>query len=96
VTGIALQPFRLWWTPREGTPGARRTNTRQRTIGAEGYSSIYLDGEQMAEILDRWEAGDDRGALEALRDAIADEYGWSTFTFEDLTQLEFRRDDPNA
>jgi hypothetical protein len=78
-----------------GTPGARRKNTRHRTIGAEGYSSIHLSGEQMAEILDLWEAGSDEEALEALREAIADEYGWSTFTFEGLTQLEFLRDDPN-
>jgi hypothetical protein len=79
-----------------GTPGARRKNTRHRTVGAEGYSSIHLTPEQMSEILDRWEAGDDEGALEALREAVAEEYGWSTFTFENLTQLEFLRDDPNA
>jgi hypothetical protein len=79
-----------------GTPGAKRRNTRHRMIGAEGYSSIHLSGDQMGEILDRWEAGDDEAALEALREAVADEYGWSSLTFEDLTLLEFLRDDPNA
>jgi hypothetical protein len=79
-----------------GTPGARRRNTRHRTIGAEGYSSVHLSGEDMSEILDRWEAGDDEGALEMLREAIADEYGFPGFDFEDLTRLEFLRDDPNA
>jgi hypothetical protein len=82
-----------------GTPGARRKNTRQRTIGAEGFESVHLSGEDMSEILDRWEAGDDEGALEALRDAIR-ETPWGSsfgnFEFEDLTRLEFRRDDPNA
>lgn len=79
-----------------GTPGAGRKNARQRTIGAEGYSSIHLSGEQMGSILDAWEGGDDDGALEELRGAIADEYGWPSFTFDDLTGLEFLRDDPNG
>lgn len=78
-----------------GTPGAKRKNVRQRTIGDEGYSSIHLSGEQMSEILDRWETGDDAGAFEALREAVADDYGWATLNFEDITRLEFLRDDPN-
>jgi hypothetical protein len=78
-----------------GTPGARRRNTRHRTIGDEGMSSVHLTGDQMGDILDAWEAGDDDQALELLRDAIADEYGWPSLTFEDLTRLEFLRDDPN-
>lgn len=79
-----------------GTPGARRKNTRQRTIGAEGSESVHVSSDEMNEILDRWEAGDDAGALEVLRDAIADELGFPSFSFEDLTRLEFLRDDPNA
>jgi hypothetical protein len=78
------------------TPGGprRRNNTRQRTIGAEG-TSIHLDGGDMGAILDAWEAGDDEGALEALRDALADEYGFTHLSFENLTMLDFLRDDPN-
>ena len=79
-----------------GTPGAKRRDTRHRTIGDEGMTSIPLTGQEMSDILDAWEAGDDEKALEELRDAIAREYGWSNLTFEDLTRLEFRRDDPNA
>jgi hypothetical protein len=79
-----------------GTPGARRKNERQRTIGGEGASSIYLDGEKMSEILDAWERGSDQEAGELLRAAIADEYGWPTFTFGKLTGLEFLRGDPNG
>jgi hypothetical protein len=78
-----------------GTPGARRKNTRHRTIGAEGFESVHILGDEMSEILDRWEAGDDEGALEALREAIADDLGFPSFDFEDLTRLEFLRDDPN-
>lgn len=77
------------------TPGARRRNTRHRTIGGEGYASIHLGGDDMGAILDAWEAGDDEAALELLRDAVADEYGFSNLTFDDLTMLEFLRDDPN-
>lgn len=79
-----------------GTPGARRKNTRHRTIGDRGETSIYLSGEQMGLIVDAWERGEDREALEALRDAVRDEYGWPSFEFEDLTMLQFLRDDPNA
>jgi len=82
-----------------GTPGARRKNTRQRTVGAEGFESVHLSGEQMADILDRWESGDDTGALDALRDAMR-ETPWGSsfgnFEFDDLTMIEFLRDDPNA
>src|SRR6185437_9620304 len=53
-----------------GTPGARRKNTRVRTIGDEGFESIQLSGDDMATILDRWHAGDDAGALDALQEAI--------------------------
>jgi hypothetical protein len=79
-----------------GTPGARRNNTRHRTIGGQGFASVHLSPAQMAQILDRWEAGDDEGALEALREALADEYGFPSLEFEDLTRLEFLRDDPNG
>jgi len=82
-----------------GSPGAKRKNTRQRTIGAEGFESIHLSGDDMSEILDRWEAGNDEGALEALREAIR-ETPWGSdfgsFEFDDLTRLEFLRDDPNG
>jgi len=82
-----------------GTPGARRKNTRQRTVGAAGFESVHLSGEQMADILDRWESGDDAGALDVLRDAVR-ETPWGSsfgnFEFDDLTMLEFLRDDPNA
>ena len=79
-----------------GTPGAKRKNTRHRTIGGEGFESVHLSGDEMSEVLDRWEAGDDEGALEVLREAIADDLGFPSFDFEDLTRLEFLRDDPNA
>jgi hypothetical protein len=79
-----------------GTSGAKRKNARQRTIGDEGMASIHLSGDEMAEILDAFEAGDDEGALEALREAMADDYGFPHFDFEDVTRLEFLRDDPNA
>jgi DNA-binding transcriptional regulator YdaS (Cro superfamily) len=82
-----------------GTPGARRKNTRQRTVGEQGLESVHLSGDDMSGILDRWEAGDDQGALDALRDAMrqtpwGSEFG--NFEFEDLTMLEFLRDDPNG
>lgn len=79
-----------------GTPGARRSNKRHRVIGAEGNQSVHLDGDQMSAILDAWEAGDDQGAVDALRDALADEYDFGAIQFEDLTMLEFLRDDPNG
>jgi hypothetical protein len=76
-----------------GTPGGNRRNWRQRTIGDR--TDIHLSGEQMGAILDAWEAGDDEGAMEALRDALAEEYdGFASIKFEDLTQLDFLRDDP--
>jgi hypothetical protein len=78
-----------------GTPGAARKHTRHRTIGDRGFESVHLSGDEMARILDRWEAGDDAGALEALQEAVADAYGFPDLTFEDLTRLEFLRDDPN-
>jgi hypothetical protein len=78
-----------------GTPGAGRKHTRHRTIGARGFDSVHLSGEEMTKILDAWEAGDDQAALEALQEAMADAYGFPDLTFEDLTQLEFLRDDPN-
>lgn len=77
------------------TPGARRRNTRHRSIGGEGASSIHLTGDDMSAILDAWQSGDDDAALDLLRDAVADEYGFSNLAFDDLTMLEFRRDDPN-
>jgi hypothetical protein len=82
-----------------GSPGAKRKNTRHRTIGDEGFESIHLSGDQMGEILDAFKAGDDEGALEALQEAIRDtpwgsEFG--NFEVEALTRLEFLRDDPNA
>jgi hypothetical protein len=77
------------------TPGAGRRNTRHRTIGDAGSTSIYLTGDDMAAILGAWEAGDDQGALDVLRDAVADEYGFPNFSFDGLTSLEFLRDDPN-
>ncbi len=79
-----------------GTPGARRSNRRHRTIGDEGLSSVHLSGDQMSEILDAYHAGDYASAEEALRAALAEEYGFPALTFEDLTRLEFLRDDPNA
>ncbi len=83
-----------------GTPGAKRKNTRQRTIGAEGFESIHLSGDQMSEILDRFEAGDDQGAFDALQEAIRDtpwgsEFGAFDFDKDSITLLEFLRDDPN-
>jgi hypothetical protein len=57
---------------------------RHRTVESE------LTPEQMSEILDRWQAGDDEGALEALREALGENY-LPNFTFEDLTLLEFLR-----
>jgi hypothetical protein len=82
-----------------GTPGARRKNTRHRTIGDEGFESIHLSDDDLREIEDRWLAGDDEGSLEALRDAIR-ETPWGAdfgnFEFDELTSLEFLRDDPNA
>lgn len=77
------------------TPGARRRNTRHRMIGGEGTASIRLNGGDMGAILDAWESGDDAAALDLLRDAVADEYGFSNLAFDDLTMLEFLRDDPN-
>lgn len=79
-----------------GTPLAGRRNTRHRTIGGEGYASIHLPGEVMGDICDAWHAGDDEAALEALREALADEYGFTNLTFDELTLLEFLRDDPNG
>lgn len=91
--------LRMTATVGGGTPGARRKNARQRSIGEAGFESIHLSGDQMGEILDRWEAGDDAGAAEALRDAIR-ETPWGSsfgnFEFDDITSLEFLRDDPNA
>lgn len=79
-----------------GTPGARRTNRRQRSIGGKDETSIHLTGDQMAEILDAYKAGDDEAALDELRQALADEYGFPALSFEDITALEFLRDDPNG
>lgn len=91
--------LRMTATVGGGTPGARRKNARQRSIGEAGFESIHLSGDQMGEILDRWEAGDDAGALDALRDAIR-ETPWGSsfgnFEFDDITSLEFLRDDPNG
>jgi hypothetical protein len=81
-----------------GRPGARRKDSRTRTIGAEGFEGVHLTGDQMSEILDPWEAGDDTGALDALRDAIR-ETPWGSsfgnFEFDDISSREFLRDDPN-
>lgn len=79
-----------------GTPGAGRGNRRHRTLGGAGGATIHLSGDQMGEILDAYHAGDTEGALDALRDAMAEEYGFSNITFDDLTQLDFLRDDPNG
>lgn len=75
------------------TPGKKRRGAglRHRTIG--DTSAIHLDGDQMAEILDRYHAGDEAGAVEALREALGEEY-YGGISFEDLTRLEFLRDDP--
>jgi hypothetical protein len=75
------------------TPGKKRRGAgqRHRTIG--DTSAIHLSGEQMAEILDRWHQGDEEGAVEALREALGEEY-YGGITFDDLTRLEFLRDNP--
>jgi len=73
------------------SPGKKRGGQRHRTIG--DTSAIHLSGEQMAEILDRYHAGDEEGAVEALREALGEEY-YGGITFDDLTRLEFLRDDP--
>jgi hypothetical protein len=82
-----------------GTPGARRKNSRTRTIGEAGFESVHLSGDQMGDILDQWEAGNDAGALDALRDAIRDTpwgSSFGNFEFDDISSLEFLRDDPNG
>lgn len=68
-----------------GLPEARYR--RHRTVEAD------LSPEQMGDIIDAWQAGDDDAALAALQDAFGENY-LANFTFEDLTRLEFlRRDD---
>jgi hypothetical protein len=57
---------------------------RHRTI------TVNLTPEQTSEITDLWLAGDDEGAVEALREALGENY-LANFDFEDLTQLEFLR-----
>jgi hypothetical protein len=64
---------------------------RRRTIGAT--SPIHLAPDQMAEIQDRFDAGDTDGAVDALREALGEEYA-AGINFEGLDALEFLRDDP--
>jgi hypothetical protein len=71
--------------------GRRGVGQRHRTIG--DTTAIHLSGDQMAEILDAYHAGDEEGAIEALREALGEEY-FGGVTFDDLTRLEFLRDNP--
>jgi hypothetical protein len=65
---------------------------RRRTIGTS--SPVHLSGEQMAAIQDAFDAGDTDGAVDALRDALGEEYA-AGITFDDVQALEFLRDDPS-
>jgi hypothetical protein len=77
-----------------GTPGGRRSNWRHRTIGGRGQASVYLTGDEMGKILDRYYAGDTKGAYDVLTDALA-ENGFGALKIEDPTRLEFLQRDPN-
>jgi len=76
-----------------GSPGGRRKNWRHQTIG-EGWEPIHLGGDQMGELLDLYYAGEDDAAMEALREAVGDAYGFERIQWDDLTRLEFLRDNP--
>jgi hypothetical protein len=64
---------------------------RRRTIGTS--SPVHLSGDQMAAIQDAFDAGDTDGAVDALRDALGEEYA-AGIEFDDVNALEFLRDDP--
>lgn len=78
-----------------GTPGGRRSNWRHRTLGAEGQTSVYMTGDEMGELLDRYYAGDVEGSFDLISQALA-EQGFGPIKVEDLTLLEFLRGDPNG
>lgn len=75
-----------------GSPGGKRKNWRHMTIGEQ--TPIHLSGGQMSEILDAFEAGNDDEALDLLREHVGEAYGFGGIRFEDLTLLEFLRDNP--
>ncbi|WP_438297756.1 helix-turn-helix domain-containing protein [Streptomyces sp. HUAS TT7] len=66
-------------------------NGRERTIGGDADKPIYLEPDQISAILDAYNNGDDAAAMQALEDALGDQY-YGGIRFEDVTSMEFIRD----
>ncbi|MEU2874445.1 helix-turn-helix transcriptional regulator [Streptomyces olivoreticuli] len=64
---------------------------RERTIGGDGEHPLFLEPDQIATILDAYNTGDDEAAVQALTDALGDQY-YGGIVFEDVSNLEFIRD----
>lgn len=64
---------------------------RERTIGGDADKPIFLEPEQISAIMDAYNNGDDAAAMQALEDALGDQY-YGGIHFEDVTSMEFLRD----
>lgn len=63
-------------------------NGRERTIGGDADKPIYLEPDRISAILDAYNNGDDAAAMQALKDALGDQY-YGGIRFEDVTSMEF-------